>query len=253
MGKSWACQTLGQAAKGDILIFTDADVLWKPDALNSVIAQMPQSNVDMLTVWSTQITETFAERVTVPLIGMVILGYLPTVMVHHSPLSMFSAANGQVMAWKRDTYEAIGGHTVVANNVLDDVTLAKAAKKQAYRIRMVDGNGQVLTRMYENWQTVRNGFAKNILAGYGGVFPLLLGTVFHWLVFFLPYFLLFIPQYRVVAIVLILAGWSLRAISAYFTRQRVVDTIWMPIPEDVWIISSRGVHPKGCDQSRHDQ
>lgn len=228
-GKSWACQQLGETAKGEILIFTDADVLWKQDALKSVIAQMQESNVDMFTVWSTQITETFAERLTAPLIGMVILGYLPTVMVHHSPLSLFSAANGQVMAWKHEVYSAIGGHRVVANNVLDDVTLAKEAKKQGYRIRMVDGNGHILTRMYEDWQTVRDGFAKNILAGYGGVIPLLFGTIFHWLVFLLPYVLLFIPQYRLLAIILILAGWSLRAISAYFTKQRILDTIGMPI------------------------
>lgn len=229
MGKSWACQRLGQTAKGDILIFTDADVQWKPDALNSVISQMEKASVDMLTVWSTQITETFVERLTVPLIAQVILGYLPTVMVHYSPLSLFAAANGQVMAWRRDAYEAIGGHSIVANNVLDDVTLAKEAKKQGFRIRMVDGNGHVLTRMYDNWESIRNGFAKNILAGYGGVIHLLFGIVFHCLLFLFPYVLLFLPQYRLEGLILILAGLSLRAISAYFTRQRLIDTIWMPI------------------------
>ena len=228
MGKSWACQRLGEMAKGDILIFTDADVRWNADALNSVIARMEQSGVDMLTVWSTQITKTLAERLTVPLMAQVILGYLPVFMVHHSPFSLFAAANGQVMAWRRDAYEAIGGHRVVANQVLDDVRLAKEAKKQGFRMLMVDGNRHILTRMYTNWQSVRNGFAKNILAGYGGVFPLLLGTIFHWMLFLFPYALLLIPGYRLEGFILILAGFSLRAISAYFTRQRIVDTIGMP-------------------------
>ncbi|MEO0597033.1 MAG: glycosyltransferase family 2 protein, partial [Chloroflexota bacterium] len=84
MGKSWACWQLAQVAQGDVLIFTDADVQWEADALASVVAQMTQSDVDMVTVWSTQITETMAERLTVPLMAMVILGYLPTVMVHYS-------------------------------------------------------------------------------------------------------------------------------------------------------------------------
>ncbi len=229
MGKSWACQTLGKHASGAILIFTDADVIWKPDALSSVISQLQSAKVDMVTVWSTQITETFAERVTVPCIAMVILGYLPTVMVHHSPLSMFAAANGQVMAWRRAVYEAIGGHQLVANNVLDDVTLAKAAKKQGFRIRMVDGNNQILTRMYDDWDSVRDGFAKNILAGYGGAIPLLLGTVFHWIVFLLPYVALLFPEYRLWAAIIILAGLALRAVSAIFTHQRVIDTFWMPL------------------------
>src|SRR5690606_14908534 len=125
------------------------DVQWKsPHALNSLITQMNEAKVDMLTVWSTQITQTFAERLTVPLMGMVIIGYLPTVMVHHSPFSLFSAANGQVMAWRKSAYEAIGGHQSVANNVLDDVTLARLAKKSGYKIRMVDGNEQIQARMY---------------------------------------------------------------------------------------------------------
>lgn len=243
MGKSWACQRLGQTAKGDILIFTDADVQWKPDALNSVISQMEKTGVDMLTVWSTQITKTVAERLTVPLIAQVILGYLPTVMVHYSPLSLFAAANGQVMAWRRDAYEAIGGHSVVANNVLDDVRLAKEAKKQGFRIHMVDSNEQILTRMYDNWDSVRDGFAKNILAGYGGVIPLLFGTVFHWMLFLFPYVLLFFPHYRVEGFLFILAGLSLRAISAYFTRQRVIDSMLMPITVILFtIIAFQSIH-----------
>lgn len=230
MGKSWACHNLAQVAQGDILIFTDADVQWKsPHALNSLISQMTATNVDMLTVWSTQITETFAERVTVPLMGMVILGYLPTIMVHHSPFSIFSAANGQVMAWQKSAYEALGGHQAVANNVLDDVTLARLAKKKGYKIRMVDGNEHIQARMYADWNSVRNGYAKNILAGYGSVFALLLGTIFHWLIFLVPYLLLFMPEHRLSAIILIIAGLILRAVSAKFTNQRVIDTLWMPL------------------------
>lgn len=243
MGKSWACQILGQQASGEILVFTDADVIWQPNALAGVLAEMQSADVDMVTVWSTQITKTFAERVIVPNIAMAILGYLPTVMVHYSPFSMFAAANGQAMAWRSDVYHALGGHEVVANNVLDDVTMAKVAKKNGYRIRMMDGNGQVLTRMYDDWRSVRDGFAKNILAGYGGVFPLLMGIVLHWLIFMMPYVLLFLPNYRLMGVVLLLAGFSLRAVSAFFTHQRVLDTIFMPITVVLFtIISAQSIY-----------
>ncbi|MEO1286575.1 MAG: glycosyltransferase [Chloroflexota bacterium] len=243
MGKSWACELLGQQASGEILIFTDADVIWEENALNSILTQLQTSGADMVTVWSTQVTTTWSERLTVPNIAMAILGYLPTVMVHHSPFSLFGAANGQMMAWRREVYEALGGHEIVANNVLDDVTMAKMAKKRGYRIRMVDGNEQISTRMYEDWQSVRNGFAKNILAGYGGVIPLLLGTIFHWMIFVFPYILLFLPDYRVMGMVLILAGFSLRAASAKFTHQRVFDTILMPITVVLFtIISAQSIY-----------
>lgn len=229
MGKSWACHNLAQEAKGDILIFTDADVQWQAGALEAAISQMQHSKVDMLTVWPTQITETMPERLTVPLMALVILGYLPVFMVHHSTLSIFAAANGQCMAWRRDAYFAIEGHQAVANNVLDDVTLARLAKKKGFRIRMTDGAGFIQTRMYSNWATVRDGFAKNILAGYGnGVFGLLIGTIFHWLIFIFPYVALFFPQYRLWGLLLILLGITLRITSALFTKQRIIDALLMP-------------------------
>ncbi|MEL6306752.1 MAG: glycosyltransferase [Chloroflexota bacterium] len=191
---------------------------------------MTQSDVDMVTVWSTQITETMAERLTVPLMAMVILGYLPTVMVHYSPFKAFAAANGQCMAWRREAYEAIGGHTSVANNVLDDVTMAHLAKEKGYRIRMVDGAGLVNARMYDGWQSARDGYAKNILAGYGNSVPALVaGGVFHWLVFLVPYGLLVLPDYRLAGVILLVMGFALRAVSAFWTRQRVLDTLLMPL------------------------
>ena len=243
MGKSWACHNLAQSAKGDILVFTDADVQWGEHALNSIIVEMQRSQVDMLTVWSTQITKTFAEQITVPLMGMVILGYLPTVMVHHSPFSLFAAANGQLMAWRKPVYDAIEGHKAVANNVLDDVTLARIAKKNGYRIRMIDGNNHIKTRMYDSWQNVRDGYAKNILAGYGSIPALLLGTVFHWLLFILPYALLLIAEYRLFGVILIIAGLTLRIVSAIFTKQRAIDALWMPLTVILFtLISFRSIY-----------
>lgn len=229
MGKNWACHQLAQAAQGEIFIFTDADVQWQPDSLSAVVAEMKSSKADMVTVWSTQVTETLPERLTVPLIAMVILGYLPTIMVHHSPFSLFAAANGQCMAWRREAYEAVGGHQAVANNVLDDVTLAKLAKKHGFAIRMVDGAGLIRTRMYDSWQRVRDGFAKNILAGYGSAFALMLGTIFHWLIFLVPLVLLFWTEYRLWAVILIGAGLSLRTVSAIFSKQRVLDAPLLPV------------------------
>jgi chlorobactene glucosyltransferase len=230
MGKSWACHNLVQHARGDILLFTDADVRWEATALADIVAQMEQSKVDMLTVWSTQETVTPAERLIVPLIALAILGYLPVVMVHHSPFALFSAANGQCMAWRREAYEKIGGHTSVANNVLDDVTMAKLAKQAGYRIRMVDGARQISTRMYDNWRAVRDGFAKNILAGYGNSVIALFGaSVLHWLLFLFPFVMLALPDYRLWGALLIIQGLALRALSAAFTDQRLSDVLLMPV------------------------
>ncbi|MCA9953543.1 MAG: glycosyltransferase [Anaerolineales bacterium] len=228
LGKNWACHQLSQAATGDYLLFADADVRWAPDALAALLSLAQSEQADLLTVWPTQQTETWAERLVVPLMSLAILCYLPILPVHFTHLPAFAAANGQCLLFRRSAYEQIGGHTAVRNNVIEDVALAKAIKSHKLRLRMADGNRLVSCRMYQNWPKVRAGFAKNILAGHGGSIPfLLLSTIFHWLVFLFPW-LWFAASLNMWPLVLGLAGVVLRMGTAVFTHQRPLDALLMP-------------------------
>ncbi len=236
MGKNWACQQMSERAEGDILLFTDADVRWREGALAALMAEMERTRADLFTVWPTQHTETPAERLVVPLMAVVILGYLPVWAVHYVPSALFGAANGQCMAWRRSAYCAVGGHEAVRNNVLEDVTLARQVKARGMRLRMADGTGRITCRMYANWQTVRDGYAKNIIAGYGGSVPLLLATVFHWLIFLFPWIWLvsgwdvpWLDHERLWALAMIALGYGVRMLTAAFTRQRVLDGLLLPV------------------------
>ncbi len=229
MGKNWACHQMVQIAQGEILIFTDADVIWQEDALSAVIQSMQRSQADLFTVWPTQETITWGERLCVPLMAFVILGYLPIVGTHYLPVSAFGAANGQCMVWRRSAYHQIGGHQAVADNVLEDVTMAKMVKSAGLRLRMADGNSLISCRMYSSWQRVRDGFAKNILAGYGTPAALMFGIVFHLTVFILPWVLLFTSEWGFWSVFLILIAILLRMVSAVFTDQRILDALFMPI------------------------
>lgn len=237
MGKNWACHQMMQAARGDILVFTDADVRWSPDALSALVADIERTGADLYTVWPTQHTQTWAERLTVPLMAVVVLGYLPVIGAHYLPWSVFGAANGQCMAWRRVAYMQVGGHEAVRDNVLEDVTLARMVKKAGLRLRMADGNRLVSCRMYDGWPSVRDGYAKNILAGYGGWVPaLLLATVFHLVVFLLPWLWLAfgwalpdLPGWPAWPLALIVLGLTVRAVTASFTHQRLPDALGMPL------------------------
>ena len=229
MGKNWACQQMQQNAKGDILVFTDADVIWEPNALRALVENMTATQADLYTIWPTQQTVTWAERLTVPLMALVILGYLPIIGTHYVPLAAFGAANGQCMAWRRSAYDTVGGHQAVSDNVLEDVTMARMIKAAGLRLRMADGNTLIRCRMYTNWPSVRDGYAKNILAGYGNSIPLLLGaTVFHWGIFLIPWVWLLVAP-GLWPLLLVIAGLSVRALTAAFTHQRIIDAILLPV------------------------
>jgi len=97
-------------------------------------------------------------------------------------------------------------------------------------LRMSDGNRLVSCQMYPcGWPQVRDGFAKNILAGHGNSVPFLLGsTIFHWLVFIIPWVWWIFGGGRF-ALGLGLTGLLLRALTAAFTRQRILDSLLMPL------------------------
>lgn len=234
LGKNWACQQLALAAQGDYLLFTDADVEWRPGALSALMHTQSRYNADMLTVWPTQITTTWAERLVVPLMTFAIWAYLPEIMVRASKLVAFAAANGQCLLFKRETYNAIGGHRAAKQNITEDVALARNTKRHGFRLVMADGFGMVACRMYQDWPSVRNGFGKNILAGHGGsVLFLLFSTLFHWTLFIVPWVWLLLAGLAgtnsTIPLLLGILGVLTRGWIAGMTRQRIIDAVLMPI------------------------
>jgi chlorobactene glucosyltransferase len=227
LGKNWACHQLSQAAAGDLLLFSDADVHWQPGGLGALIDGAARLEADMGTVWPTQQTVTWSERLVVPLMALAILGYLPIIAVHYLPWPAFAAANGQCLLFRRAAYERVGGHAAVAGEVVEDVVLARRIKAAGLRLRMIDGNRLVGCRMYRDWPGVRDGFAKNILSGHAGSVPFLaLSTLFHWTVFVLPWLLWPLNSWFA-----LLAGGGvlIRALTAAFTRQRMLDALFLPV------------------------
>ncbi|MFN2221186.1 MAG: glycosyltransferase family 2 protein [Chloroflexota bacterium] len=229
LGKNWACHQLAEQAQGDYLLFTDADVLWQPEALAALVNLAQKEASDLLTVWPTQLTLSWSERLVVPLMGLAIVGYLPILLVHHSPWSAFAAANGQCLLFRRQAYQQIDGHAAIRDHIVEDVALARRLKAVGLRLRMARGAELVSCRMYGGWPEVRDGFAKNILAGHGHNIPFLItSTIFHWLVFIFPW-LWAAAGGGLWPWLLLLAGIGARAVTARFTGQRIGDALLMPI------------------------
>lgn len=229
LGKNWACHQLAKEAQGDYLLFSDADVLWQPEALAALVHLAQTESSDLVTVWPSQQTITWTERLVVPLIALAIFGYLPVIAVHRTPWPAFAAANGQCLLFRRLAYQQIGGHAAVSEQIIEDVALARRVKATRLRLRMADGANLVNCRMYTNWPEVRDGFAKNILSGHGQSVPfLIVSTIFHWLVFIFPWLWLLVIG-GLWPLLLVITGIGIRAITAYATGQRMRDALLLPV------------------------
>jgi len=189
-GKNWACHQLARAATGDVLVFTDADVAWRPGALAVVVAELEASGAGLLSAWPRQRCGTLGERLVVPLVDLLLLANLPHPLVRALPFASLAGANGQLMAWRRAAYERVGGHAALPGEVLEDVRLAQRAKRLGVPLALRLGGPYLETRMYRGWSEVVAGFGKNVLAAVGGAPVALLGVwALNLLAYTLPWLL----------------------------------------------------------------
>lgn len=165
-GKNWACHQLSREAKGEILLFIDADVQLAPEAISSAVVQMSGHRLSMLSVFPTQIMQSFGERLVVPLMNWLLLSFLPLRLVADSPNPKFVAANGQFILMQRDIYHSIGGHDAVKDKVVEDMEIARTLKRNGNRIMTLLGGDLVSCKMYNGAKDAATGFTKNFYAGF---------------------------------------------------------------------------------------
>jgi hypothetical protein len=164
MGKPWACQQLGEAARGEVLVFVDADVELKPAALRATIDLLARHQLSLVSPYPKQIAVGVGERVVQPLLQWLWLTFLPLrVAERPHPVSM-AAANGQVLAMTASVWRTIGGHGSVRREVIEDVALARAVKRAGFRATVADGSEVVTCRMYQGWDDLQAGYSKSLWA-----------------------------------------------------------------------------------------
>jgi glycosyltransferase involved in cell wall biosynthesis len=242
-GKNWACHQLSQAATGDILIFTDADVFWERGTLKSLLLFRLSNNAKFVSVWPRQLTCSWLEVVTIPIIDLILLGALPYWAVRYLPFAQFSAGNGQLMMWTRGAYHAVGGHEAFKQEVLEDVRMGQHAKRIGLRIALALGGEVISTRMYRNDADVIKGFSKNIVAAIGSKPLLLLALLLNTLAHTAP--LLFVVTDKRWLIVLLLSLLQ-RALTCLKTKRDWREFIYQPFMSyAIWRIGLRALCQKG--------
>jgi len=166
-GKNWACQQLAMNARGDILLFCDADVLLAPGAVDACWAQMCAQHAEVFSVFPRQHTGALGERLLVPLIDDVLLAFLPHCLLR-LPVPSAATANGQLLMFRRSAYDALGGHAAVADDMNEDVTLGRRTRRAGLRLGLALGGDLVSARMYSGYRQSVRGFGKSLRAAHGG-------------------------------------------------------------------------------------
>ena len=163
LGKPHACQQLADAAAhtSDVLVFLDADVVLAPHAVAATVALLDDAQLDLACPYPRQ-EAPGATRLVQPLLQWSWLTFLPVRLAERSPRPSLSAANGQLLAVRRNAYERAGGHAAVKGEVVEDVALLQALKRTGGTGGVVDGTSLATTRMYDGWPELVQGYGKSL-------------------------------------------------------------------------------------------
>jgi glycosyltransferase involved in cell wall biosynthesis len=172
VGKNHAVWQGARAAKGEWLLFTDADVVHEYHSAaraleiagvggTAIPGGAPPSALQLISFSPEQITETWYEKSLIPAVYCRLSKKFSFDEVN-DPRHTAAGANGQFLLISREAYHAIGGHAAIASEVLEDVALAQRVKQAGFRIWFGSGKGMVRVRMYRSFASMWEGWKKNL-------------------------------------------------------------------------------------------
>lgn len=168
LGKPHACQRLADRARGEVLVFVDADVRLHPSAVATAVTDLIDTRSALVSAWPRQLSVTALAALLQPLQQWSWLTTLPLQVAADSRRESMAAANGQFLVFDRLGYERIGGHAVVADQVLEDIALARAIKRAGLRAEVVDASAVAQCLMYRTDAELVAGYTKSLWAAFGG-------------------------------------------------------------------------------------
>lgn len=160
------CNALVQAyphAKGDWIVFSDADTCHEPHSLRYAVDYAIINKVDMISFMPLQELRTFWEQVVSPVMLGSFLAGDPLNSVN-DPNHVRAYAYGQYILISRNAYETVGTHRAVHDQILDDIMLAQRVKGSGFHIMAVDGCHLYKVRMYQDLESLWFGWTKNAYA-----------------------------------------------------------------------------------------
>jgi len=170
-GKPWACVQGYREARGSLLLFTDADTRHAPDLLGRAVAAMGREQAELVSVIGRLVCGSFWERVIQPIVFALLSIRFTPAAVNGARRTSAVIANGQFILVRRASYEAVGTHEAVRQEVAEDLALAQGYFRAGRRVFLAYATEQLATRMYTDLPGMIEGWSKNVYVGGRRSYP----------------------------------------------------------------------------------
>lgn len=235
-GKQHACHLLARHARHPVLLFQDADVRLSPGGVAAIAEHLLARDAALVSGFPRQETRTAGEKLLVPMMLFLLIGYLPLIGMRLTRYPIFAAACGQLIALRRDAYERAGGHAAIRTSLHDGLKLPKAFRAAGFMTDLLDATDLASCRMYRGWRETWHGFSKNAAEGMATPVALPVWTVLLFGGHILPWVLLlsslavrFPPAALALAAAAAAAGIAFRLLLAARFRTSLLGALLHPV------------------------
>jgi len=186
MGKNWACMEGYRRATGELLLFTDADTNHSKNVLSLAVAHLISFNLDALSAIPKMLTFDFWTKITLPMISTFLHTRFSALNVNN-PSKKTGYFFGSFFILRKKTYEEVGMHEGVKQEIIEDGALGKKVKEMGYKMKMVRGDHLIDAVWARDKSTLWDALKRLMVPLYLQNGKIAIG------IFFAVLFLLFIP------------------------------------------------------------
>jgi chlorobactene glucosyltransferase len=228
LGKPWALEQGSRRARGELLLFVDADIHYEPKAVASMVDGLEASGASMLAVLPHIEMRTLGEQVSMMMLPFIAWAGLPLWLGNRWNAVALALGGGVGNFVRRGDYDAIGGHTVLHNAVVDDVGLARQFRARGFRTTHVITDDLISARIYHGLREVVFGFEKNIFAILGSVWAAGVMAILMVWIHLMPF--VFALLGRPVSIAIVAICTLIRLMIAIRGRYSLLNAIFLHVP-----------------------
>jgi cellulose synthase/poly-beta-1,6-N-acetylglucosamine synthase-like glycosyltransferase len=238
IGKPHALHLGAAAARGELLLFADADVIYDPRTLSEAVSYLEARRASLVCLLPRMEARGFWENVLMPYVEGAYFGGFGFLANCDRP-RWLAGGGGAGNLIRREVYAALGGHAALKNSVVDDVHLALNAKRAGFRTRVLRAEDRVRVRMYRGLSGVVRGFTKNTAYAINGLVgaALLSATAFVTILWVVPPLVLLgalagIPFERA-DVLLAAAGFALPVAARLVASGALGDAAWPAVTHPI--------------------
>ena len=234
LGKTWALEQGSTRARGELLLFADADLIYAPPAVRAAVAHLEATESALIALLPHFEMPTFSEQVGMPMLVFFVFSGWPVWYSNRSKSVRLALGGGAGNLIRKDVFDAIGGFQALKEAVVDDVGLARLARERGYVTRAVLADNLLSVRMYATAGAIVDGFTKNAFPAlnrsYVGA-AILLALMF--ILHLLPYAVAVSGDWAAIAVVILLT--MTRVVIFRSLRYRLDNALFLhPLMVGFW-------------------